>query len=87
MKLTLILAGPYSSCTETRAIWSDACQAQQIDVEIFNLDDEQGENMACQYNLKTFPALIHDHKIIAVGHPSKDDAIKIINDLALQSRE
>ncbi len=81
MKLTLILAGSYTSCTETREIWTDTCQTQQIDLEIFNLDDKQGENTARHYNLKTFPALIHDHKIIAVGHPSKEDAIKIITDL------
>jgi len=86
MKLTLILAGPYTSCTATREIWSDVCHAQQIDIAVLNLEDEEGENIANQYDLKTFPALIHNHKIIAVGHPSKEDAYKIITDLTLQSQ-
>lgn len=84
MKLTLILAGPYTSCTATRDIWSEVCHARKIEIEIFNLGEKEGENKASQYNLKTFPALIHDHTVIAVGHPSKEDAFEIITNLVLK---
>lgn len=84
MKLTLILAGPYTSCSTTREIWSNACLAQKIEIEIFNLEDEEGEKKASQYNLKTFPALIYEHTIIAVGHPSKENAFEIISRLVFK---
>lgn len=82
MKLILILAGPYSSCMSTQQIWQDACLTHQIKLEIFNLEDEKGQAIAKQYALKSFPALIVDEKITAVGHPDKQTAEKIIADLS-----
>lgn len=82
MKLILILAGPYSVCISTENIWKEVCTKRDIELETYNLEEEQGENLARQYNLKSFPALIFDNKVIAVGHPSKEDATKIIDNLA-----
>lgn len=81
MKLILILAGPYSACISTEDIWSVACAAQGIEIETYNIDEQEGENIANKYNLNSFPALIYEDKIIAVGHPSKEEAHKIIKNL------
>jgi len=81
MKLVLLLAGPYSSCQKTRHAWQETCFKQNIELDAIDLDNEKGQALAEQLNLKSFPALIHNNKVIAVGHPDKQKAEKIISDL------
>ncbi len=81
MKLTLLLAGPYSSCEDTRQIWHEECLKHQLELEVIYLEDENGQELAREINLKSFPALIVDEKVIAVGHPDKHAAEKIIKRL------
>lgn len=81
MKSILILAGRYSSCMSTQEIWQNACQKYNIELEIMDLEHDDGQVTAKQYDLKSFPALIVDEKITAVGHPDKQTAEKIIADL------
>lgn len=78
MKLTLILAGPYSTCVNTQQVWDEVCIKHHVDLDVMNLDDIHGQQIARQLNLKSFPALILDKKVIAVGHPGIRDAEKII---------
>lgn len=82
MKLILILAGPYSSCMDTQRLWQEACLKANIELEVFDLDQNQGEAISEQLNLKSFPALILNHKVIAVGNPDKKKAEKIIAGIA-----
>jgi hypothetical protein len=81
MKLTLILAGSHTSCLSTKEIWQQACGKYHINIEVFDLNDSNGKKTAKRLNLKSFPALIVDEKIIAVGHPDKQAAEKIISDM------
>lgn len=81
MKLILILAGPYSSCINTQQLWQEACLKSNIELEVFDLEHEQGQEIAERLNLKSFPALIFNHKVIAVGNPDKQKAEKIIAEI------
>lgn len=81
MKLTLILAGPYSSCVNTQQIWQKECSKHLIELNVLYFEDENGQDLAKQLNLKSFPALIADTIVIAVGHPDIHTAEKIIADL------
>lgn len=81
MKLTLILAGSYTTCMSTKEIWQKACSHHHIDIEVFDLNDINGKQIAEQLNIKSFPALIVDEKVAAVGHPDKQAAERIISDL------
>lgn len=74
MDAILILAGPYSSCNETQRIWEKLCVDKGIKLTVFDLTNEDGKNLANKLNIKSFPALIIDNKVIAVGHPNEETA-------------
>lgn len=81
MQLILLLAGPYSSCMNTEQIWQEACLKTNIELEAFDLESDHGRQLAEQLNLKSFPALILNNKVIAVGNPTEQKAAKIISEL------
>ena len=81
MKLILLLAGPYSSCQKTQQVWTDACLKQNIELDAIDLEHDEGQALADQLNLKSFPALINNNKVIAVGNPDIQKAEKFIADL------
>jgi glutaredoxin len=79
MKAILILAGPYSSCMATQEIWEDSCAEYNIELESFDLSNEAAQRYIEQFNLKSFPALIINNKVVAVGHPTNLTAIKLLS--------
>ena len=81
MKAVLILAGPYSSCKATQLIWEKLCETKGIELEIFNFTNKNGQEFAANLNIKSFPALIIDDKVVAVGHPNEQTAEKVIQSL------
>ena len=78
MKATLILAGPYSSCLATQNFWQDCCSKHDIDFETHDLTETTGKELADKLNIKSFPALLANNKVVAVGHPDEQAAEKII---------
>jgi len=81
MKAILILAGPYSSCVATQNNWQDSCSRQSVEFETHYLTDSAGKKLAEKLNIKSFPALVVNDKIVAVGHPDEQAAEKIIQNL------
>jgi len=77
----LLLAGPYSSCMKTQQIWQEACLKANLELEVLDLDSDHGQQLAERLNLKSFPALILNNKVIAVGNPSEQKAAKISSEL------
>ncbi|VAW68337.1 hypothetical protein MNBD_GAMMA09-3422 [hydrothermal vent metagenome] len=81
MKLQLVLAGPYQACIKTKQIWSDICQQHGLNLDITDIDSNTGKALEQSLNIKSFPALIVDQQVKAVGHPSEVAAEKLINNL------
>jgi len=81
MNLQLILAGPYEACNKTGDIWKQSCEAYQLELEILDLESETGQSLEKELNIKSFPALIADKQVVAVGHPDKDSALLLISQL------
>ncbi len=84
MKLQLVLAGPYQACIKTKQIWANACQQHGLDLEVTDIENNTGRTLEQTLNIKSFPALIVDQQVKAVGHPSKETAEKLINNLTQQ---
>ena len=78
MKAILILAGAFSSCSATQIIWQDLFDKQNISLETYDIKDDEGKNLASKFNIKSFPALIVDEKVVAVGHPNEGAAKDIV---------
>ena len=81
MKAILILAGSYSSCDATKIIWQNLCSSNNINFEVHDLSNDQGKDIALEHNIKSFPALLFNNKVVAVGHPDEQSAEKIIETL------
>lgn len=81
MKAILILAGSYSSSNATELVWKEACKTRDIDIETFDLTHKEGKDLSSQLSIKSFPALIINNKVVAVGHPNEKDALKIIQSI------
>lgn len=77
MKAILLLAGPYSSCDATKHIWQDICEKNNIDFESYEASNEAGREIALKHNIKSFPALIINEKVVAVGHPDEKSSARI----------
>ncbi len=84
MKFQLILAGPYISCQHTRQVWGKACDSRDLELEIIDLESETGQKLEKTLNIKSFPALIVDGQIKAVGHPDAASATELIIKLLKQ---
>ena len=78
MKAILILAGPFSSCNATEIIWEEACKEKDIKLETFESTHTEGKKISNELNIKSFPALVINNKVVAVGHPDKQTAQKVI---------
>ena len=83
MKAILLLAGPYASCHATQLIWKNICDAHAVNLQSYDLTNAQGKTLSIKHNIKSFPALIVNNEIIAVGHPSEESAEKIMRALIL----
>lgn len=81
MKVQLVLAGPYSSCRETEKIWRSACSQQGLELEVLDLEHSEGESLSRNLNLTSYPALIVNNIIKAVGNPDQETANNLIRNI------
>ena len=83
MKAILILARPFSKGATTKNIWQALCDDNHIEFETYDIADAIGKDIAEQHNIKSFPALIVNDKVVAVGHPDEDVARKVFDSIQL----
>ena len=81
MKAILILAGADSSCSATELIWKEVCKDKDISLTTFDSTNNEGQELSSRLKVKSFPALIIDNKVIAVGHPDEKSAKKVISNI------
>lgn len=83
MKLQLLIAAQLPTCLETRDIWQQVCDESGVILETVQLEQPQGKQLADSLHLKSFPVLLADGKVIAVGRPNSRDAASIIQKLII----
>jgi len=81
VKIHLLLAGSYHSCQQTRQVWQEACKQFGLKLISLELEEPEGETLAHELKVNSFPALIVDGKICAVGHPEKEFALDLLSKL------
>ncbi len=80
MQLCLILDGNPAS-SDAESIWRDACQHSGNTLEVLHPDDPDYQSVLERLMLNTFPALVLDNRVLAVGIPTADMANKLLADL------
>ena len=81
MNLCLIL-GTKPASHDAEIIWRDACQNSGVTLEVVNPDNTQYQTLVEQLHLNTFPALIQNDRVLAVGIPTSESAKKLLTELA-----
>lgn len=82
MKVQLVLAGSYSGCKETEKIWNGACIQHGLELEVHDLEHTEGESLSRKLKLTSYPALIVNNCVIAVGNPDQETADTLISNIA-----
>jgi hypothetical protein len=80
MNLCLIL-GTKPASHDAESIWRDACQNSGVTLEVINPDSTQYQTLVEQLHLNTFPALVQDNRVLAVGIPTPENAKKLLTEL------
>ena len=57
------------------------CDDNDIALDIFELTNIDGKEIAEKLNIKSFPAFIVDNNVVAVGHPDELSAANVIQTL------
>lgn len=83
MKLQLLLTGQFPACLEARDTWQQVCQESGLRLEVIELEEQQGRQLADELGLKSFPVLLVDGRVKAVGRPSYREAVAILEQLPL----
>lgn len=81
MNLCLILDTNLAS-DKAATVWRDACNDNGDTLEIVNTENTQYQPMVEKLHLNTFPALVRDNQVLAVGIPTPESARKLLTDLA-----
>ncbi|MDH3948508.1 MAG: hypothetical protein OEU74_06065 [Gammaproteobacteria bacterium] len=81
MNLCLIL-GTKPASQDAEIIWRDACQNSGVTLEVVNPDNTQYQTLVEQLQLNTFPALIQNDRVLAIGIPTPESAKKLLTELA-----
>ena len=81
MYLQLIILESKLSSEGARNVWHDVCQARGLDLEVVDASKEEGVKLTKSLSLSTFPALIVDGLIKAIGIPDKQIAGKVLDDI------
>ena len=82
MDLCLILDENPAS-TDAENIWRDACQRVGNSLAVLKPDDPKYQTVLEQLGLNTFPALVLDKRVLAVGIPTTETANKLLMDLTV----
>ncbi|MCK5091533.1 MAG: thioredoxin family protein [Gammaproteobacteria bacterium] len=81
MKLQLILTDNCTTCARTISTWRELSEQYGLEFEVVEHGTKKGLKLAEEHDLKVFPVLLVDNKVIAVGSPDKERAMAIINNL------
>ena len=70
---------------QARRVWQTACDEAGFRLEIHAAGDPVVRDITGELGLNTYPALLLDDRIIAVGTPDPDSARRILERLATKS--
>ncbi len=81
MNIQLILGKQTTQSQATQNIWQSTCDDMALSLQVASTENEDGQLLVETLALRTLPALVVDSRVIAVGHPDKISATKILQSL------
>ena len=74
MEIKLILSDVCPHCEEAEKIWRNLCENHAIEIHVIAQGQAEANQIISDKKIKSFPALIIDGEIRAVGHPTVETA-------------
>jgi glutaredoxin len=78
MDIQLVLTRLSSQCQETETTWQSVCDELDLALQVFDIDSSAGQKLIDELGIMSFPALIVNNKVVAVGRPDREAAVKIL---------
>ena len=85
MHLCLIL-NPNPTSHEAETVWREACEDNGDTLEIVNTGNTKYQALVEQLHLNTFPALLQENRVLAVGTPTPESARKLLTEVTASRR-
>lgn len=86
MEILLLTTDWCKSCREAEALWRSVCEELGGDFRALNIEeDARAQILADKLKLNSYPALVADTRVLAVGLPTADKARELIASLLVQS--
>lgn len=87
MEIFLLTTDWCESCREAEALWRQVCEESGTAFRALNIEeDEQARAFAERLTLSSYPALLCDGKVLAVGLPSAEKARELISSLLVKAK-
>jgi len=68
------------SCQSAIEIWSDVCSQHHVDCQVLDLDSKEGQKLAEQMHIATFPAILINGRLRAIGASSRDEVERLLGE-------
>lgn len=81
MELHLIMPNKSDECVQTQKIWQTLCQEQGIRLNILMAHQSDAQALIKELGLVVFPALLKSRQVLAIGHPTQQQARLILQTL------
>lgn len=78
VKIELLVAPDCVPCAKAEALWRDVAHQQGLTLTVLDRREQEGKFLSHRFHLKTFPALVINGKLVAVGVQSREQAESLL---------
>lgn len=78
VRIELLVTPDCVPCAKAEALWRDVSEREGLTLTVLDRGERQGKYLAHRFRLKTFPALVINGDLVAVGVQSREEAERLL---------
>lgn len=78
LKIELLVTPDCVPCAKAEALWREVSDKQGLSLTVLDRREREGKYLSRRFHLKTFPALVINGKLVAVGVQSRAEAESLL---------
>ena len=79
MKIELLVTPDCAPCEKAEALWREVSAKQGLPLTVLSIRQRAGKYLAHRFRLNTFPAVVIDDRLVAVGVQSYEEAERLLS--------
>ncbi|MDX1431462.1 MAG: thioredoxin family protein [Gammaproteobacteria bacterium] len=79
MKLELLVSEDCRPCARAQALWASVCADQGLELAVIRTDSAHGRATLGRHRLEVLPVLLVDDRPVAIGVPSREEALALVS--------